>query len=270
MAGRLKDKVAIICGAGASAGGVSIGMATAITFAREGARVFAVDVDITLARDTEERIREEGGDCTLAECDVSNATAVTAMVQACLARYGRIDVLYNNVGIFKTGGPLETSEEEFDRIVAINLKGMFLTCKAVIPTMISQRSGAIVNNASVSAIRYQMPSVAYSASKSGVLQITQNIGLQYAAQGIRCNSVLPGNILTDRLVTRLKRTYGDAYVDHVKAWGNQVPNGEVGQPWDVANAVLFLASDEARYVNATQLVVDGGLSASALGHATSG
>lgn len=266
MGDRLAGKIAIVCGAGASAGGISIGMATSIVFAREGAKVLAVDRDISLAQETQRHINEAGGTCELHQCDVSDAASVIAMVKACVARFGRIDVLFNNVGIFLTGGPIDTSEEDFDRIMRVNLKGTFLTCKAVLPTMLEQGGGAIVNNVSVSAIVYQMPSVAYSASKSGIRQITQGIGLQYAAKGIRCNSVLPGNILTDRLVTRLKNVYGEKYVDHVEAWGDQVPNGKVGEPWDVAHAVLFLASDEAKYVNATELVVDGGLSASAVGH----
>lgn len=265
MGDRVKDKIAIVCGAGASAGGVSIGMAIAVKLAREGAKVFAVDRDISLAAETERRIRDAGGDATLFECDVTDPAGLQRMAEACTARHGRIDILVNNVGIYGLGGPLDTSEEDFDRLFRINVKGMFLACKAVIPTMLEQGRGAIVNNASVSAIRYQVPSLAYSVSKAGVLQLTQNIGLQYAAKGIRCNAVLPGNILTDRLVARLKRTYGDAYVDHVRAWGEQVPNGQVGEPWDVAHAVLFLASDEAKYINAAELVVDGGLSASAVG-----
>lgn len=267
MGDRVRDKVAIVCGAGASTGGLSIGMAIAVTLAREGAKIFAVDRDIALAAETERRIREAGGDVTLFECDVTDAAGLQRMAEACVSRYGGIDILVNNVGIYGLGGPLDTSEEDFDRLLRINVKGMFLACKAVIPTMLKQGRGAIVNNASVSAIRYQVPSLAYSISKAGVLQLTQNIGLQYAAQGIRCNAVLPGNILTDRLITRLRRTFGDAYVDHVRAWGEQVPSGQVGEPWDVGNAVLFLASDEAKYINAAELVVDGGLSASAVGRA---
>ena len=152
MADRLKGKVAIVCGAGASAGGVSIGMATAIIFAREGAKVFAVDRDPTLARDTERRIQEIGGECVLHQCDVSDGAAVARMAEACVARFGRIDVLFNNVGVFLTGGPLDTTEEDFDRIIRINLRGMFLTVKAVLPAMLRQGGGAIVNNASVSAL----------------------------------------------------------------------------------------------------------------------
>lgn len=266
MSGRLEGKVAIICGAGASGGGVSIGMATAVTFAREGAKVMAVDRDLSLARETEAAIHAAGGTCVLHECDVTDAQSVAGMVEACRSAFGRIDLLFNNVGLFLSGGPLDTTEDDFDRLMRINLKGMFLTVKAVLPAMLEQGGGSIVNNASICAIRYQMPSVVYSISKAGVLQLTQNIGIQYAARGIRCNAVLPGNILTDRLVVRLKSALGEAYVEKVNEWGEQVPSGKAGEPWDVANAVLFLSSDEARYINATELVVDGGLSASVVGH----
>jgi NAD(P)-dependent dehydrogenase (short-subunit alcohol dehydrogenase family) len=265
MGTRLQGKVAVVCGAGASAGGLSNGMATSIVFAREGARVFAVDRDVALAEATRERIAAEGGECVLHQCDVSDAAQVARMAEACTERFGRIDVLFNNVGVFALGGPLELSEEEFDRLMRVNVKAMFLTCRAVIPVMLRQGAGAIVNNASVSAIRYSVPSLAYSMSKAAVLQLTQNIGLQYAARGIRCNAVLPGNILTDRLVARLRATHGEAYVDKVREWAEQVPCGRTGEPWDVAYAVLFLASDEARYVNAVELIVDGGLSASYVG-----
>lgn len=265
MSGRVQDKVAIVCGAGASSGGVSIGMASAVVLAREGAKVFAVDRDLALAQGTYDAITGAGGLCTLHEADVTDATSIARMVDACLSTYGRIDILFNNVGMFATGGPLDTSDETFDRLIQVNLKGMFLTCKTVLPAMLEQGGGSIVNNASICAIRYQMPSVAYSISKAGVLQLTQNIGVQYAARMIRCNAVLPGNILTERLTTRLQRVHGEAYVEHVQAWGEQVPSGRAGQPWDVAYAVLFLASDEASYINGAELVIDGGLSASVVG-----
>jgi NAD(P)-dependent dehydrogenase (short-subunit alcohol dehydrogenase family) len=145
---------------------------------------------------------------------------------------------------------------------------MFQTCKAVLPAMLEQRRGSIINNASVTALRYGAPSIAYSASKAAVLQITQNIAIQYAAQGIRCNAILPGNIVTHRLVTRLKATFGEGHVERVREWGAQVPTGTAGDPWDVGNAVLFLASDESRYINAIELIIDGGLSASYVGKAS--
>ena len=266
MGKRLEGKVAIVSGAGASVGGVSIGLASAVTLAREGASIFGVDRDIALAEATLRAVEAEGGTMALHQCDVTDQASVAAMVDACRARFGRIDILFNNVGVFLTGGPLDTTAADFDRLVTVNLKAMFLTVQAVLPTMLEQRCGAIVNNASICAIRYQMPSVIYSISKAGVLQLTQNVGIQYAAHGLRCNAVLPGNIVTDRLTNRLKATFGDGFQNKLDEWGGQVPSGNVGTPWDVANAVLFLASDEARYVNATELVVDGGLSASVVGH----
>jgi NAD(P)-dependent dehydrogenase (short-subunit alcohol dehydrogenase family) len=266
MGDRLKDKVAIVCGGGASAGGLSNGMATCLVFAREGAKVFVVDRDLALARETELAIRTAGDDCTLHQCDVSNADEVEGMAKACLERYGRIDILFNNVGIYALGGPLELAEADFDRVMSVNAKSMYLTCRAVLPAMLRQGGGAIVNNASVSAIQYSVPSLAYSASKAAVLQITQSIGVQYAAQGIRCNAVLPGNIRTGRLLARWRAAFGDAAEDRVREWEDQVPSGRLGEPWDVAHAVLYLASDEAKYVNGIELIVDGGLTATCTGH----
>lgn len=265
MAGRLEGKVAIVCGAGASAGGVSIGMASAVTLAREGARVLAVDRDPALAEPTVAEIERIGGVARLHQCDVTDAASVEAMVAACKEAYGGVDILFNNVGLFLTGGPLETTEEQYDNLMSVNLKGMFLTVKAVLPAMLERGGGSIVNNASICAIRYQMPSAAYSISKAGVLQLTQNVGIQHAAKGIRCNAVLPGNIMTDRIVTRLRKALGDGYTEKTREWADQVPSGQAGEPWDVANAVLFLASDEAKYINGTQIIVDGGLSASVVG-----
>lgn len=266
MRGRLEGKVAIVCGAGASGGGVSIGMASAVTLAREGAKVLAVDHDLSLAQETKAAIERIGGTCVLHRCDVTDPAAVDAMVAASKEQFGGVDILFNNVGLFLSGGPLDTDAADFDRLMNVNLKGMFLTVKSVLPALLERGGGSIINNASICAIRYQMPSVIYSISKAGVLQLTQNVGVQYAAKGIRCNAVLPGNILTDRYIARVRAVFGDGYQEKVREWGDQVPSGLAGEPWDVANAVLFLASDEARYINGTQIVVDGGLSASIVGH----
>src|SRR5262249_28310845 len=156
---RLKGKVAVVCGAGSSTGGLSIGRATSGVLAREGARGFAVDHDLGLVHGTRDANEAEGGGCGIPQCDGWNAAAGSAMAEACVARWGRIDVLSNNVGIFLMGGPLETTEEAFDRLMAVNVKGMFLTSKAVIPTMLAQGGGSIINNASSAAIRYQWPSM---------------------------------------------------------------------------------------------------------------
>jgi NAD(P)-dependent dehydrogenase (short-subunit alcohol dehydrogenase family) len=263
--GRLQDKVAIVAGAGSIAEGWSNGKATAVLFAREGASVFAVDRDLAAAEETRAIILSEGGSCTAHQCDVSRADEVKAMVEACLATYGRIDVLFNNVGIQIVGGPLELAEDDWDRLMTVNVKSMYLTCKAVIPAMLKQGGGSIVNNASTAGIRFTYANVGYSASKGAVRQLTQNIGVQYAAKGIRCNAVLPGYIATPRIIDRLKRSNPDDYDEKIRERLLQVPAGRLGTAWDVAHAVLFLASDESSFINATEIVVDGGQTASVTG-----
>src|SRR5882757_5997787 len=176
---RLKDKVAIVSGAGSIAEGWSNGKATAVLFAREGAKVFAVDRDIKAAEETRAIIVAEGGECTAYKCDASIAEQVDAMVAACIAKYGRVDVLFNNVGMQVVGGPLEVKEEDWDTLMTVNVKSMYLTCRAVIPHMIKQGGGSIINNSSTAAIRFTYANVAYSASKGAVSQLTQNIGVQY-------------------------------------------------------------------------------------------
>lgn len=262
---RLKDKVAIVAGAGAIAEGWSNGKATAVLFAREGARVFAVDRDLAAAEETCAVIRAEGGICTAHRCDVSRADEVDAMVAACLAAHGRIDVLFNNVGLQVVGGPLELAEADWDRLMTVNVKSMYLTCRAVIPVMLSQGGGAIVNNASTAGIRFTYANVGYAASKGAVRQLTQNIGVQYAARGIRCNAVLPGYIATPRITDRLKRSNPDDYEERIEERRRAVPAGRLGSAWDVAYAVLYLASDESAFVNAAEIVVDGGQTASVTG-----
>jgi NAD(P)-dependent dehydrogenase (short-subunit alcohol dehydrogenase family) len=262
---RLKDKVAIVAGAGSIAEGWSNGKATAVLFAREGAKVFAVDRDPKAAQDTCDIIKSEGGDATPHQCDVSVAKEVDAMVAACIARYGRVDVLFNNVGMQVVGGPLEVKEEDWDRLMAVNVKSMYLACRAVIPHMIRQGGGSIINNSSTAALRFTYANVAYSASKGAVSQLTQNIGVQYAAQGIRCNAVCPGYIATPRITDRLRKSNPDDYDEKIAERARGVPSGRLGTGWDVAYGVLYLASDESQFVNATELVIDGGQTASTTG-----
>lgn len=262
---RLKDKVAIVAGAGSIAEGWSNGKATAVLFAREGAKVFAVDRELKAAEETRDIIRMEGGECTAHMCDVSIAFEVDAMVKACLAAYGRIDILFNNVGIQVVGGPVDLAESDWDRLMTVNVKSMYLTCRAVIPTMIAQGGGSIINNASTAGIRFTYANVGYSASKGAVRQLTQNIGVQYASKGIRCNAVLPGYMATPRITDRLKRSNPDDYEERIKDRLMQVPAGRLGTGWDVAYGVLYLASDESTFVNATELVIDGGQTASVTG-----
>ena len=183
------------------------------------------------------------------------------MVAACIERYGRIDILHNNVGIIEVGGPVEISEENWDRLMAVNVKGMFLTCKHALPQMEAQGGGAIVNISSIAGIRYTgYPSVSYNASKGAVIQLTQNIAVQYAAKGIRANCVLPGLMNTPFITQGLQSAYSDEGVEEmIRQRDALCPTGKMGDAWDVAYAALFLASDEAKYINGVNLLVDGGL-----------
>ena len=263
--GRLEGKVAIVAGAGSVAPGWSNGKATAVLFAREGAKVFAVDRDLAAAQETQTVIASEGGECTAHRCDVSIAAEVDAMVAACLAAYGRIDVLFNNVGMQVVGGPLDITEADWDLLMTVNVKSMYLTCRAVIPVMLRQGGGSIINNSSSAGIRFTYANVGYAASKGAVRQLTQNIGVQYAAKGIRCNAVLPGYIATPRITDRLKRSNPDDYDEKIRERLQQVPAGRLGTGWDVAYAVLYLACDESAFVTATEIVIDGGQTASVTG-----
>ena len=261
MGERLKNKVAIVTGAGSSGPGWGNGKATAVLFAREGAKVFAVDINQEAVEETRQIISDEGADCTVQQTDVTQAEQVEAMVDLCIETYGRVDILHNNVGIVEVGGPVEASEESWDRVVAVNLKSMFLTCKFVLPHMEEQGGGAIVNISSIAGIRYLgVPYVSYSATKGAVLQLTQSIALQYAEKNIRANSILPGLMNTPMIIEPLKDVYAEGDIEKMlDIRNNQVPMKRMGDAWDVAHAALFLASDEAKYITGAQLVVDGGL-----------
>jgi NAD(P)-dependent dehydrogenase (short-subunit alcohol dehydrogenase family) len=258
---RLKDKVVIVTGAGSSGPGWGNGKAVAVLFAREGARIFAADLRPEAVEETKAIIQKEGGECISYSADVSNSNDVKALVEQCVKAYGRVDVLHNNVGIIAMGGPEELSEDAWDRLIAVNLKSMFLTCKYVLPHMVRQGRGAIVNISSIASIRYTgYPSVAYNASKGGVNQLTQNIAVEYAPQGVRANCVLPGLMKTPMIREPLKDAYGPGGVEEmVRRRDASVPMGKMGDAWDVAYASLFLASDEAKYITGALLVVDGGL-----------
>ena len=264
MGERLKDKVALVTGAGSSGPGWGNGKATAVLFAREGARVCVIDINRDAVEETAGIIRDEGGECLVGlvdQGDVTDAEQVAAVVAKCMDHWGRVDILHNNVGILDVGGPVDASLESWERVVSVNLTSMFLTCKYVLPVMEAQGGGAIVNIASIAGIRYLgIPYVSYSATKGGVLQLTQSVALEYAEKGVRVNSILPGLMNTPMIVEPLKGVYADGDVDKMIEMRNeQVPMKTMGDAWDVAHAALFLASDEARYITGTQLVVDGGL-----------
>ena len=261
MGARLKDKVAIVSGAGCVGPGWGNGKATAVLFAREGAAVFCVDIRSKAAEETRDLIRGEGGRAEAWECDVSRSDQVEAMVEGCLANYGRIDVLQNNVGTLAMGGPVETSEEDWDRVHNINLKSMFLTCKYVLPVMERQGAGAIVNISSIAGLRdVGIPYIAYNTSKAAVSHFTRVVAAQYAPKGIRCNSVCPGLMRTPLVEKSLADHYAAGDVEEMfRIRAAQVPLGKGGDAWDVAYASLYLASDEAKYVTGAELVVDGGI-----------
>jgi NAD(P)-dependent dehydrogenase (short-subunit alcohol dehydrogenase family) len=257
MGSRLKGKVALISGAGSAGPGWGNGRATAVRFAEEGAHVFAVDRSEAALRETLEKapgIRSH-------LCDVTDTSAVAAMVRECMKVFGSIDVLVNNVGGSAPGGPVEMSEQAWDEQLDYNLKSVFLACKHVLPVMQRQGGGAIVNIASASGLRWTgSAQVAYAAAKAGVIQLTRVVAAQYASQGIRVNAVVPGQLHTPMVEARLAgQRAGDDVDALLKARVKRIPLGFAGDGRDTANAVLFLASDEARFITGAEIVVDGGM-----------
>lgn len=264
MTDRLKDKVAIVTGAGSVGPGWGNGKAISVLFAREGAKIFGVDIDIAAAGETQRIVEEEGGIFVGHKADVARSDQVEDMVRNCMGTFGRIDILVNNVGIAKVGGPVELDEADWDRVMDINLKSVFLTCKQVLPILEGQGGGAIVNISSIAAMRWTgVPYATYYASKGGMLSLTRGIALQYAKAGIRANCVLPGLMNTPMVHAGLTGAYGkEGDIENlIKVREAQCPMGHMGDAWDVANATLFLASDDAKYVTAAELVVDGGITA---------
>ena len=260
---RLKNKIALVFGAGSCGPGWGNGKAAAIAYAREGARVAAVDRHLPAAEETRGIITAEGGQCLALQADVTQLSEVETVVSESLKAHGRIDILHNNVGIAEVGGPVEASEESWDRLMAVNVKSMFLTCKAVLPQMIKQCSGAIINISSVAGIRYLgVPYVAYAASKAAVNQLTRSIALQYADQGIRANAILPGLMNTPMIVEPFQKVYGNTE-QMIRERDAMCPMKKMGDAWDVANAAVFLASEEAKYITGVCLPVDGGLTCAA-------
>jgi NAD(P)-dependent dehydrogenase (short-subunit alcohol dehydrogenase family) len=261
MTQRLKNKVAIVTGAGSVGPGWGNGRATAVAFAREGARVLVVDRDPDAARDTAQVIRSEQGTCEIAITDVTDADSVAAMFASCLDVFGRVDILHNNVGGSTPGGPVEMSVDDFRAQLDLNLTSVFLTCKAVLPSMEAQGAGAIINVGSVGGMRHLgHDHIGYSSSKAGLVQFGRQIAVRYGPNGIRCNTIIPGLIDTPLLEHRVSRQKGRADLATLRAEAEaRVPLGRRGDGWDIAYAALFLASDEAKYITGTEILVDGGL-----------
>jgi NAD(P)-dependent dehydrogenase (short-subunit alcohol dehydrogenase family) len=260
MGERLKDRAAIITGAGVVGPGMGNGKATAIVFAQEGARVMAVDINPEAAEETKRVIEGEGGQCITFQGDVSKASDCRKMVETCIEKFGRIDILDNNVALGSHGGPVEISEETWDRVMNVNVKSMFLTCKYALPHMQKQGSGVIINIASIAALRAEPKSMlAYSVSKAGVIALTREVAIQYAARGIRCNVILPGLMKTPRVARYYTDFWGGDIEEMWRRRDAMSPTGKQGEPWDIAYAALFLASDDSKYITGTTLIVDGGL-----------
>ncbi len=259
----LTGKVAIVAGAGSVGPGWGNGRATAVLLARQGASVFLTDIDPSAAAETARIIAQEGGVCATHRCDATAAAEVREMVQACVQRFRRIDILVNNVGGSEPGDAVSMPEETWDRQIAFNLKSAFLGCKYTIPVMQAQRRGAIVNIASIVGLRNEPGGrelVGYSAAKAGLIQFSRSTAAAFAKHGIRCNTVVPGLMHTPLVEHRLVRQSGTNAPEALIAGRNaRPPLGRMGSGWDVAHAVLFLASDEAGYITGTELVVDGGL-----------
>jgi NAD(P)-dependent dehydrogenase (short-subunit alcohol dehydrogenase family) len=261
LEGRLRDKVAIVFGAGSIGEGWGNGKAAAVAYARAGAKVAAVDLDPAAAALTRDLIAGEGGRAVAITANAAQSISVQQAVERALSSFGRIDILHNNVGITSQGGPVETSEETWDQVMAVNVKSMFLTCKAILPRMEAQGSGAIVNIGALGGVRWTgYAYCAYAASKGAVNSFTQSVALQYAPKGIRANCILPGVMDTPHIYKQISGFYPSR--DEMVAARNKLsPTGQMGDGWDVAHAAVFLASDEARYINGVELLVDGGMHA---------
>ncbi|KAK5077074.1 hypothetical protein LTR64_005446 [Lithohypha guttulata] len=262
----LRGRVALITGIG-QVGSTETktwgnGAATARLLSHNGVRIFGCDLKLAAAERTQTRLLAENSnaECAVVSCDVTKPEEVDKMVQGCLERYGRIDILVNNVGMTAPGDPGSMDLEAWEKQIDLNLKSVFLCCRAVLPIMEKQGSGVVINNASITAMRYiGKPQIAYASAKAAVLQFTKASGVMYAPRGVRVNAVVPGLIyspLVENLLNSEKeedREVGRKIMEH------NVPMGRMGTPEDVANAVVFLCSDAARYITSHALVVDGGI-----------
>ncbi len=258
---RFKSKVAIVTGAGCIGPGWGNGRAMAVRLAEEGAKVLAVDRDPERLAETIERAGVAQSAIEVFACDVTNSSSIQQMVEFCVSKFGTIDILMNNVGGSAAGGPVEMSEEVWDTQIALNLKSVFLTCKHVLPVMIAAKRGAIVNVASTSGLRWTgAAQVAYAATKAGVIQLGRVVAVQQAPNGIRVNTVVPGQLHTPMVEARLAKQRSGGDVEALLASRvKRIPLGFMGDGRDTASAALYLASDDARFVTGTEIVVDGGM-----------
>jgi NAD(P)-dependent dehydrogenase (short-subunit alcohol dehydrogenase family) len=259
--GRLEGQIAIVMGAGQTPGeGIGNGRATSVVFAREGATVVAVDRDLSSAEETLERIVVEGGQGIALRADITEEDEVEGIVAETLRRFGRIDILHNNVGTSLAGGdgPIDAiTPEIFDRVTEINLRGMVITCKHVLRVMREQRAGVVVNISST-AVLLDYPNLAYKTSKAGVIALTENIAITGAPYGIRANCILPGLMNTPMAIENRIGREGKTRQEVVSERISRVPLGRMGTGWDTAEAALFLASPQANFITGVSLRIDGG------------
>lgn len=263
MAGRLAGKTAVVMGAGSVGPGWGNGKAAAVLFAREGAAVVCVDINIEAAQDTARLIEGEGGRALALRADVTQLADIAAVQREAVAAFGKVDILNNNVGILSVGGVVQTDESEWDRVYAVNLKSCFLSMKQFIPAMREQDGGSIINISSIASLRYTgVPYVTYSTTKAAMNHLTRTTAVEYAKDKVRVNAILPGLMKTPMVenAAGLAAEYADGDVEGMwRERDSQVPMGHMGDAWDVAQAALYLASDESRYVTGIELVVDGGI-----------
>ena len=248
---RLEGKVALVVGAGSSGPGVGNGRAVSSLFAREGARVVCADINLPSAEETVRMIREAGGEAAAVQGDATRSEDAKRMVDFTVDRYGKLDILVNVVGIASGLGILETSEEEWDRVVATNLKSIFLVSRHAVPVMIKGGGGVIINISSAAGF-VAHPSLSYGTTKAAIINMTRCMAVDLARYGIRVNCIAPGFLDTPMvapIMTEERRTF----------LSQVIPLGKIGTAWDTAYAALYLASDEASYVTGITLVVDGGL-----------
>lgn len=263
MTDRLKGKVAMVVGAGQTPGDtIGNGRAIALLFAREGARVFLIDRDLESARETGQMISKKGGQATAFQADITRTAQIQAMVDACVGKFGRIDVLVNNVGIGAgDSSPTRLTEAAWDQIFDVNLKSVFVTCKHVLPQMIAQESGSIINISSVAAI-CTARITAYKTSKAALNALTHTIAMNYAKKGIRANAIMPGLLKTPMAIEGISKATGIDKQTLIDRRDAAVPlKGGMGDAWDTAYAAVFLASDESKFITSAMLPVDGGQSA---------
>lgn len=265
----LRGRVALITGIGqvglTNSHSWGNGAATARLLSYNGVKIFGCDLNLSAAERTKSRLLadRDSAECEVVSCDVTRKDEIEAMVEQCIAQFGRIDILVNNVGMTAPGDPSSLSEELWEKQIDLNLKSVFLCCKVILPLMEKQVKGVVINNASITALRYiGKPQIAYASAKAAVLQFTKASGVMYAPRGVRVNAVVPGLIYSPLVENLLNSDKDEDREVGRKITHHNIPMGFMGTPEDVANAVVFLCSDAARYITSHALVVDGGITQS--------